>query len=62
MVRGEPITDPERLENIFRQAKATTEIEGFFITKESEKIIKAVASGEMTRENLIARHKINSHD
>ncbi|WP_112180383.1 MULTISPECIES: hypothetical protein [Paraliobacillus] len=55
------ITDPEKLKYIFRQAKATIEIEGNIISQESEKIIKAVLSGKMKREELIERHKINKH-
>lgn len=51
------ITDPERLEYVLRQAKATFEIEGSMISKESEEVVKAVLSGEMTKEALIARHK-----
>ncbi|WP_343843114.1 hypothetical protein [Salinibacillus aidingensis] len=33
MVRGEPITDPERLEMVFQQAKYQLEAEGFTITE-----------------------------
>lgn len=57
MTRGEPITDPERLEKAWQQAKATAEIEGAVFTAEDEKVIKAVASGKMTKEELIKRHK-----
>jgi len=52
-----PITDPERLEKAWKQAKATAEIEGFIFTKEDEKVIKSVASGKMTREALIEKLK-----
>lgn len=52
-----PITDPERLEKAWQQAKASAEIEGFTFTKEDEEVIKAVASGKMTREALIEKLK-----
>jgi Antitoxin VbhA len=39
--------------NAFEQAKATIELEGFKLTAEDEKIIKAVATGKMTRDQLI---------
>lgn len=55
MVR--PITDPERLEKAWKQAKASAEIEGHVFTPEDEKVIKAVASGKMTREALIENLK-----
>lgn len=50
------ITDPVKLEYAYRQAKATFEIEGSMISKESEEVIKAVLIGKMTREELINRH------
>lgn len=52
-----PITDPERLEKAWKQAKASAEIEGHVFTPEDEKVIKAVASGKMTREALIENLK-----
>ncbi|SET80701.1 hypothetical protein SAMN05421676_108132 [Salinibacillus kushneri] len=55
--RGEPITDPDKLEKAFQYAKHDLEIEGFTLTKEDEKNMKAVASGEMTREELIEKLK-----
>jgi Antitoxin VbhA len=54
------ITDPERLEKAFEQAKASAEIEGFIVTEEDEKIVKSVVSGEMTIEELIDLHKKKS--
>ena len=39
--------------NAFEQAKATIELEGFKVTAEDEKIIKAVSTGKMTRDQLI---------
>lgn len=49
--------DQEKLEWSFRQAKATIELEGISISKESEKVIKDVLAGKMTIEELIKRHK-----
>jgi len=57
MTRRKPITDPERLEKAWQQAKASAEIEGFVFDEEDEKVIKAVASGKMTREELIEKLK-----
>lgn len=51
--RGKPITDPERLEKAFQHAKHDLEIEGFTLTAKDEKVIKAVASGKMSMEQLI---------
>lgn len=51
--RGEVITDPERLEKVFQQAKWQLEVEGFTVTKEDEKAIKAVTSGKMSIEELV---------
>ncbi len=51
--RGEPITDPEKLEKVWQQAKYQLELEGFTITAEDEKAIKSVVSGKMSREKLI---------
>ncbi|TFJ90642.1 antitoxin VbhA family protein [Lentibacillus salicampi] len=51
--RGKPTTDPEQLEKAYQQAKHQLEIEGFTLTDDDEKVIKAVASGKMTIEELI---------
>lgn len=42
------------LEKAFEQAKANMELEGFTITKEDEKYIKAVLRGEKTIQQLIS--------
>lgn len=51
------ITNPEQLERAWKQAKASAEIEGFRFTPEDERIIKDVASGKMTRQQLLDLHK-----
>lgn len=43
-----------QLEKAFEQAKANMELEGFTITKEDEKYIKAVLRGEKTIQQLIS--------
>jgi hypothetical protein len=53
------IADPERLENAFRHAKASLELEGFILDEEDEQDIKAVLSGKMTIEELIKGLKYN---
>lgn len=50
-------TNPDRLEEAFRKAKFELELEGFVFTEEDEQVVKAVARGEMTREELIERLK-----
>jgi hypothetical protein len=51
------ISDPERLEKAYQHAKHQLEVEGFIVTPEDEKDIKAVMSGKMTREHLIKKLK-----
>lgn len=45
------------LHEAFEQAKATIELEGFKLTGEDERIIKDVASGKMTRQQLLDQYK-----
>ncbi|NIK13483.1 antitoxin VbhA family protein [Alkalibacillus almallahensis] len=49
------------LEKAFQQAKHQLEIEGFALTEEDERNMKAVVTGEMSREKLIEQLKNNSH-
>ena len=51
------IKDPKKLDELYQKAKYQGELEGHVFTDEDEKIIKAVASGKMTREELIKMHK-----
>lgn len=43
----------KNIDEAYEQAKHQTEIEGFTLTEEDEKDIKAVARGEKTIEELI---------
>jgi len=43
------------LEKAWEQAKATAGIEGITFSDEDERVIKAVVTGEMTREELIKK-------
>ncbi len=52
-----PITDSKKLDEFYQRAKYQGEIEGHIFTDEDEKVIKAVASGKMTREALIEKLK-----
>lgn len=45
----EPITDPERLEQAYRKAKASAEVEGHLFIDEDERVIKTVLCGDMAR-------------
>lgn len=47
------IRDKERLEIVYRSAKASLELEGFTLTKEDEKDIKDVLSGKKSKKDLI---------
>ncbi|MET3684475.1 antitoxin VbhA family protein (plasmid) [Alkalibacillus sp. S2W] len=45
------------LDKAYQQAKHQLEIEGFTLTDEDEQNMKAVVSGEMSREQLIEQLK-----
>ncbi len=57
MSTNKPIRDPKRLEEVIKAAKYQSELEGLTVTKENEKNIKAVLSGEISMEELINKHK-----
>jgi len=51
------IINPKKLDESYQKAKYQGELEGHVYTDEDEKVIKAVASGKMTREELIEKLK-----
>lgn len=49
--------NPKHLEEAFQYAKHSLELEGFKITKEDEMNMKAVFTGELTKQELIEQLK-----
>lgn len=47
----------KNIDESFKQAKHQLEIEGFTLTAEDERNMKAVASGKITRKQLIEKLK-----
>jgi hypothetical protein len=51
--------DEKKLDNLFKKAQYQLELEGFQLTEEDEKAIKAVIRGDLSREALINNLKQN---